>query len=465
MNALSCIHWFVLTLIPLTLSLAFMASFHQLWGKRRFWVRAIVAFGVASAALVPLLVPYLLVNRLYGFVRGPYETRFFSARPINWLTVDWQNKFWSGLGHSVSTYTTELALFPGLLPPLLIVVALLFTTQAQANFAHNKSYRRVLIVILDAGALAGVLVALLIVGYGQLRPELFGVQLFRASSPWPVLLLVTAIVTVRCLLAPPKLLRLMKLARLRGEAPNGSTEAIWLGGIWLLVGFAGSFGLNFFFHRLLFDYVPIFRSIRVPARWAMICFVGLALLAALGAKVIVDKITNRRALALVCYTLLVTLVMFEQRAAPLELVAGAVDPDSATLYLKHTRMRGGIVELPSGVGNANYLYTLRAADHERPLVNGVSGFLPPIVQAVEEMTQSSVVSTRFLDLLEAIPVSYLVVHHSKLPEQQAAGIVEFLRKSETAGRLRLVRQFGDERAPDQVFAVTKTEPEAVATGP
>jgi hypothetical protein len=269
----------------------------------------------------------------------------------------------------------------------------------------------------------------------------------------------------RYALMPPKFLPIIKAARLRLEARNSSTEAAWLGGIWLLIGFVGSFGMNLFFHRLLFNYVPIFRSIRVPARWAMICFVGLALLAGLGAKFIVDKITIRRSWAFVCYALLIGLVMFEQRVAPLPLVAGAVDPDPTTLYLKRTHMRGGIVELPAGVGASNYLYTLRAADHERPLVNGVSGFNPPIIEAVEELAQRTVVSTRFLDLLEAIPVSYLVVRSSAFQEPNSNGLREFLRSSEAAGRLRLVWQFGEEHSKDRVFAVTKTEPEAVAERP
>jgi len=457
MNALTCIHWFVLTLVPMALSFALLTSFYRLWRNRDYWLRASVMLAASLLGLLPFLIPYLKVSRVYGLLRGPDETRYFSARLINWLTVDWQNKFWTDLGHSVSTYTTELALFPGFLPPLLVVVALLIVTRKEAGLGGAKSYRRVLIAILEAGFLTALVVALLIVGYGQLRPEWFGVELFSFSNPWSAWLIAAAMLTTRWLLAPPKLFRMLKSASSRFAARSHSSESACLGAIWLLIGFLGSFGLNLFFHRLLFDYVLIFRSVRVPARWAMICFVGLALLAALGAKLIVGSLTRRRLPALACYTLLVVLVMFEQRAAPVQVVRGPVDPDAATLYLKRTPMRGGIVELPSGVGNSNYVYTLRAADHARPLVNGVSGFRPLIVQAVEEMTQSAVVSNRFLDLLEAIPVSYLVVHHSSLTEQNRAGMKEFLRRSAAEGRLRLVWQFADERTSDQIFVVTKTE--------
>jgi hypothetical protein len=156
---------------------------------------------------------------------------------------------------------------------------------------------------------------------------------------------------------------------------------------------------------------------------------------------------------------LIALLLFEQRAAPLPLVGGDADPDAVTLRLRATAMRGGVVELPAGVGHANYVYTLRAADHERPLVNGVSGFKPPIVQAVEEWSQTRPVPERFLDLLEAIPVSYLVVHDSALDAEERAALDEFLAGGVAAGRLRLVWRDGGATS-DRLYAVTKTEPDA-----
>ncbi|HEX3557971.1 MAG TPA: hypothetical protein VHU19_02130 [Pyrinomonadaceae bacterium] len=466
MNALTCVHWFVLTLIPLMLTGLFLVARQRRWRERDFWVRAGVALGVASAALLPFLIPYLRVSKLYGLVRGPEEARFFSAHFINWLTVDWQNKFWTGLGGSVSTYTTELALFPGLLPVLLALAALLLGGARQGGAAAGdarQGHRSWLAHALDALALTAAFVALVAVGYGNLRPHLFGVELFHVSGPWRALALGAAALVVRCALAPPGLLRLFRpsslKASLRACRPS---EAVGVGLIWVLVGFAGSFGMNFFFHRMLFRYVPLFQSIRVPARWAMVCFVGLSLLAGLGASRAVERLAAGRARALkaTAFALIIALLLFEQREAPLAVVRGDVDPDPVTLRLKETVMKGGVVELPSGVGHANYLYTLRAADHERPLVNGVSGFRPPIVQGVEEMSQSRPVPERFLDLLEAIPVSYLVVHDAALEGAGRVALEDFLRGGVAAGRLRLVARFGDEATGDELFAVTKTEPDA-----
>jgi hypothetical protein len=159
---------------------------------------------------------------------------------------------------------------------------------------------------------------------------------------------------------------------------------------------------------------------------------------------------------------MVVLLLFEQRAAPLQLIRGAVDPDALTIHLRQTPMRGGIVELPSGEGGANYLYVLRAADHARPLVDGVSGFQPRIQAAIERMTRSRPVPDGFLDLLEAIPASYVVVHHSRITDENRDVIEDFFERGVKAGRLRLVRRFGEPALSDDLYVVTKTEPEAAS---
>ena len=149
------------------------------------------------------------------------------------------------------------------------------------------------------------------------------------------------------------------------------------------------------------------------------------------------------------------IIMCEQREAPLALIHGAVDPSPVSLRLKNTPMRGGVLELPAGIGPANYLYTLRAADHARPLVDGVSGFLPPIERAVEEMSNTEPVSLRFADLIEAIPVSYVVVHHALLSPGNERALQTFFQQGIAAGRFRLVERFGE--AGDDLYVVTKTE--------
>lgn len=447
MNSLT-IHWLLLTSIPLGLTAVFLIWRRGVWRNRAFWIRATVALGLASLALLPFMIPYLRVVKLYGLMRSPQDAGFFSAHLVHWVIVDWRNKLWNGIGTSLSPYQTELALFPGLLPMLLAALPLVLG-RGRDGLTDSDSRRR-LVKGLDVLALLASVVTLLGYAYGF-------------SFWWPLGLSVAAFLA-RCLLQPPEFLR----GWWRRTKPTpvvddrARSEVLGVAFIWTITGFAGSFGMNFFFHRMLFNFIPLFRSIRVPARWAMICYVGLGLLAAFGAVRLIERLTNGRnnKWKIMACLLLLALVLFEQRAAPLDLVKGEVDPDAVTLRLKHTRMRGGIVELPAGGEVANYVYTLRAADHAQPLVNGVSGFRPPIIEAVEEMSQSRPIHPRFLDLLEAIPVSYLVVHNSAMDEEGRVVVQDFLRQGVADGRLILVQRFGDEMSGDELFALAKTEPQA-----
>jgi hypothetical protein len=462
MNGLTCIHWFVLTLIPLGLTVLFLVWRRGLWRRRDLWIRGLVAVGLATLALLPFLVPYLRVVKLYGLVRSVDEARFFSAHLIHWMTVDWRNKIWNGVGTTISPYQTELALFPGLLPFVLAAVVFLIRSARGVSGADSSVQRKWLVDGLSLLTLAGLVVTLLAFGSGSLAPRLFGIELIRIQGAWAPLVVTAIAFLARCLWAPPDFRRIFKRLKLPHAVDGGlRAEAIGVALIWSITGFVGSFGMNFFFHRMLFNYVPLFRSIRVPARWAMICYIGLSLLAALGALRIIERLAAVRSRAWKAFAcaLIVALILFEQRAAPLDLVKGDVDPDAVTLRLKTTEMRGGIVELPAGGETANYLYTLRAADHARPLVNGVSGFRPPIVRGVEEMSQSRPIPDRFLDLLEAIPVSYLVVRNSALDEEAKSAVRDFLRRGVAGGRLHLVERFGNESTDDELFVVTRTEPQ------
>lgn len=467
MNGLTSIHWFVLTLVPLAITALFLVLRHRAERDRAFWLRGSAAIGAASLALLPFMIPYIRVAQLYGFKRSPDEAAAFSARLQNWLLVDWQNKLWQGFGRALTPYQTELALWPGLMVLLLALAAIfLIETPREEGGNHGLMPARQarLLFLLDAVALGAVILALITTGFGRFKIIVFGHKLFSTSRPFLALSVSAIVFAVRCCLAYPKVFRSFGRKNLIATLRDSQrSEAFGVGAIWMLTGFFGSFGMNFFFHRTLYEYVPLFQSIRVPARWAMICYLGLAVLAALGARRLVRSFPlQHRAWSFALYGFIIVLVLFDQRAAPLALIHGAVDPDPLTIRLGQTPMRGGIVELPAGEGNSNCLYVLRAADHARPLVDGVSGFKPRIAAAIEAMTRSRPISDEFLDLLEAVPTSYVVVHNSSLGDENRGELQNFLKRGIDSGRLRLVTRFGEGSTSDELFVVTKTEPDSPA---
>ena len=366
LNAVSVIHWFVLSLIPLGVAVLLVAGRHGTLRGRDLWRRGTVALGIAGFALLPFFLPYLRLAREAGLVRQEKNAAAYSARPVHWLTADSRNPLWRGLGRE--NVADELCLFPGALVPILAIVA---------------------------------------------------------------------------------------LARRKDEAfPTGAVLAV--------TGFLGSLGMNFFFHRLLFEYVPLFRSIRVPARWAMMANLGLAVLAGLGALALASALGRRvRWASPAVFTLLSAALLFELREAPLPLFTGKADPDALTRELAVLPMKGGLVELPSGGPRGNYLYVLRAADHQKPLVNAVSGFGTREVGRIEELTRRRPIPDELLDLFESIPVSYVTVREAWLLPESGRRSGSFFARGLTSGRLRFEGRF-DPRVKADLYAVAKTEPEAPA---
>jgi hypothetical protein len=460
MNALTCIHWFVLTLIPLGLSAVFLLTRHRLWRDRDVWIRGGVGMAAAGLVLLPFLVPYLRVAYVHGMTRTSRESALYSARVGNWLSADPSNKLWHGFGPWAEA--GERALFPGMLPIFLLIAAFYFSPpvrgSSSATLDPEPPRSNMLVSALDLCALVCLLAAGLVFGYAPSGVRVLGLTALHMTDPRTPLALCLVALSIRLYLALPRVWR-----------PTGDRHAldtVALGLIWTVVGFCGSLGMNFVFHRFLFEHVFLFRSVRVPARWGMLACLGIALLAGLGAARLVAALRRRRPTLrpLPVYMILCGLLLFELRAAPLALVHAEVDPDALTLYFRQTPMRGGIVHLPSGGEEGNYRYVLRQADHHRPLVTAVSGFSTPLLTEIESLSRTQPIPDRFLDVLEKTPVSYLAVHRPQLRPEHRIAVDYMLARAISAGRLRYIRSFagtgihGNQGA--DLYAVVTTEPAA-----
>jgi hypothetical protein len=470
MNALTCLSLFILTLVPFGLSALILVGWYQAWRDRNFWIRGGLLFGIAAVAVTIFLYPYYQVNQMYGFARKAEEAKDLSARPIHWLASSERNKIWKGLGGKAAI--DELMLFPGVLSPLLGLAAFFLVKPLadkhralKETTARSLTRRRILVLSLDTIAFALLLLALLAAGFGEFQLGTFGSIPVRLTSPILPLGCFLIVLGIRFSLAYPKLFeRILHQKRfIRTFFSNPRSLALTIGTTWLMTGFFGSFGMNFFFHRLLFEYVVIFRSLRAPVRWAMVCYVGLSILAGIGAVRVMELAARwipRVPRSAICIVLAV-FILFELRVAPIHFVHGEVDPDAITLRLKATPMAGGIVELPAEKDNyAYYRYNLRAADHRKPLVTAATSFAPPIVKEIEALTLARPIPDSFLDLLERIPTSYLVVHNGLLKPESQEAIESLVERGLASGRLRFVNSFGDPNASDDLYAVTKTEPDA-----
>jgi hypothetical protein len=472
MNALTAITWFILVPVPLLLSVAFLVWWHRLLRDRAFWIRGAMAVVLATIVLLPFLLPYYYVHKLYGFARSPQDVISLSARPIHWLAISGRNKLWTGLGGKAAI--DEFTLFPGFLPPLLALAAVFLIQPVALRSRVDRlkiGFRtlklrlspRVVVVLLDVIAFTCLFVALLTIGYDGIHFRIGGHELFRNTNAIRPLILCAITLGVRLVVAYPE--TLYRILDFKRELPkvraNPRTVVLALGAIWGITGFLGTFGMHFFFHRTLYEIIPLFRGLRAPVRWAMISYVGLALLAGLGAVQFVQLVKRwaPRVPPTLPMVALALLILFEQRVAPISFVRGEVDPDAVTLRLRNTAMSGGVVELPAEPDHyAYYRYMLRAADHGRPIVTASASFYTPIIQEIENLTRARPIPDKLLEVLENIPASYVVVHKSLMSPGNLDAIEAFIARGIATGRLRFINSFGNEM--DDLYAVTKIEPNA-----
>jgi hypothetical protein len=217
--------------------------------------------------------------------------------------------------------------------------------------------------------------------------------------------------------------------------------------LWIVLGFVGSLGLSFVFHDFLFEHVSLFRGIRVPARWATVTHVGLAITAAFGA---LRLIRGRIAItALLCVALLA-----ELRSAPIRYVMAPTLTPEVYRWLANART-SAVLELPIGDAAAEYEYMLRATAHRKRTVNGISGFAPDSFESIAREFRSPRASDDLATTLASRGVDLILVHGDRLGSQ-GASIVDFLRRNLASGRLSFVRNFEDGRVGDYVFRIERT---------
>lgn len=230
-----------------------------------------------------------------------------------------------------------------------------------------------------------------------------------------------------------------------GLAWRGRSTLIAL--VWILLGFFGSLGLNGWFGAFLFEQVPLFKGIRVPARWSFIAYTGLALLAACGIAMLTKRFSERTRtfvqFAIACAFLI------ELHAAPIRYYIARPEAPPVYSYLKTHASDGPIIELPLRQ-EVQYGYMLRATAHHRRMVNGVSGFVPPDFAELRALTEQAPVSPELLPRLEQLGVTTILVHADLLGPTYVATI-EWLRTAIRDGTLTFVRRFDSDLHGDYLF--------------
>lgn len=204
--------------------------------------------------------------------------------------------------------------------------------------------------------------------------------------------------------------------------------------------------------RYLFEWVPGFKAMRGPDRFAYLAVLGLAVLGGYGTRTLIQSIRARRPMRMsaapISALILVGMIGLENIAIPIRATNPATlskpVPDS-TQFIAGSAPETVILEIPMIFDNESLAWPqYYSIFHWHALVNGFSGFFPPGYAALAGIMREFPSETS-LALLDEIGVSTVVVHNDLLTPTERNGIRSRLAAFET--RLALVRHF----ATDDVY--------------
>ncbi|MEO8680456.1 MAG: hypothetical protein ABI665_15495 [Vicinamibacterales bacterium] len=387
----------------------------------RVWIAMTGAATVTVLLTIPFLLPYLDAQRRFGFQRPFGEVVLFSANVWSYITAAEPVRMW---GRILRYYPHgEGETFLGFVPALLALVALIAVVRAAiAETGNPKGLppqagaetgnpeglppqagggkpsglpgglpggwpRRILTAILIFAVVTQFIAVASAVIFGGFDTSVFGIAL-RARTPQRLLWQLALAVGLLLVVAPRSRGVAARLAR----APAVFFLALTVLAMWFSLGpepkagtqFVSGFGL----YGVLYDYVPGFRGVRVPARYAMIAGLFLAVVAGFGAA---ELIKWKRKAGLAILALAGVLALAEGAAIPMTInhawsVNEAMPPSrvfpasgAPPVYARVKSLPAGtaLTEFPFGDAAWEIRYVYYSTAHWKPITNGYSGSFPP----------------------------------------------------------------------------------------
>jgi len=376
---LSCGYYLLFFSPVVALYLAWELTTRRLWTDRRALVRAAGMCAVVFIVTLPFLLPYLELRRLGFDPRSLTETKRFSADVYAYFTADPGLWFWGP--HASAWPRAEGSLFPG----LTIVLLAAFGAVARHTWTGGRegrppAWHRLLMVVVIACWLA---VLLLLFGKSIRLPGLriteFSRTMIVAAGASAVLLAVSPLWRAalrRWLATPAGIFSIITIfAAAMSLGPDITAKGREVAGTSLYTAF--------------YRFVPGFDGLRVPARYAMIVTLGLAVLGSVGLAAI-DRRRRRYASvaagALIVFEAIAIPIPINQYSAeytqpglaplPRVVATGGAAAPAVYGFIAQLPASAVVIELPLGEPAFDVRYMWYSTLHWKRLVNGYSGGAP-----------------------------------------------------------------------------------------
>ena len=437
---------------------------HRMWASGtirtvRTWV-GLGAAGVGTVVLtLPFLFPYQRAQQAFGIERPFGEIVLFSANVWSYVTASENLKLW---GRTLRFYPhgegeTFLGFVPWLLASVAVAGVVRTAFQKKDSVSSVPPWLTYVTAFLLLAVVAQLIALLSVVMFG-------GFEFGFISARTPQRLLMQFVVALALLLAVSPRAR-TEAARLV-RSPISFALAATMLAMWLSLGPLPNAGearvSGFGLYGLLYEYVPGFNGVRVPARYAMIAGLFLAILAGYGAQRVLSAV--RFLPSALCLLPLSFLILIEGAAIPMEINRTwnqneAMPPARVYSYARLDRRSLGegvppvyarvaalpagaaITEFPFGDAAWEIRYVYYAAAHRKPITNGYSGSFPPrYKQRVARLQRIAKDPEAAWQSLTDSGSTHVVVHRNAFANATDADTVEGWLKAHGATEL--------ERFPD-----------------
>ena len=384
---------------------------HRMWtlGKlkdARIWIALAAAATVTLLLTLPFLFPYSEAKQLYGFERPFGEVVLFSANVWSYITASENLTLW---GKTLRYYPHgEGETFLGFVPWLLALVALVAAVwggrpalgergdaSVAARVERAPGARRVLVILLTIAVITQFIALVSVVTFGGFDLNVLGLMI-SARTPQRLLMQFVVAAVLLLLVSPTARVASARLVR----TPLIFFAFATVLAMWLSLGPLPNVGdarvSGFGLYGVLYNYMPGFNGVRVPARYAMIAGLFLAVLAGYGfaeiERALAPRVTTARGLTpRILAAIASVLILIEGAAIPMEInrtwAQNEAEPPARVfpatsappVYTRVASLPAGsaITEFPFGDAAWEIRYVYYSHAHWKPITNGYSGAFPP----------------------------------------------------------------------------------------
>jgi hypothetical protein len=404
-------------------------------GERRTWFALTSAAALATVVIAPFVIPYARVSRELQLSRSIPEATRLSADVYSYATASTAERFWGPRIADVFP-KPEGELFPGSVPLVLVLIGIVITG-SKRHVVESSSRGRLIARLFGLVALVHAVAAVATLLFRRLILDLWLFDV-RLGDVTQLLVRGGVAYAVALWLSPAMRARAGAFMRSRGFFVLALVAAAWLslGPSPQVLGRPVDLVSPY---RALWTFIPGFEGLRVPARFAMIVVLMLAVLGAFGAAVLA-----RVRHGLVMLTILSAVFLYEGGAAPFVVngmspVNGFATPparlelprQAPLVYRAVNQLAADAVlaDLPLGEADYDVRAMYYSIERWRPILNGYSGFFPVhygrAKAALSEVPRHVNLS---MQTLRELGATHVIVHEAAYLDAEGSNTTAMLRQ-------------------------------------